>query len=713
MMSKFMRSVRSSPEPLLLMYANGILAVLLVVAMMLGQAGVLWLSLPLSIIGLLGPAVCLVIAVEQLAEGDSSLVRFFFTLLLIHLIITPFGTYGVHLLAFGPVPVTQIVESFFVWWALCFFIAAFVVWVKRQPTILRTLSLSSQTQRELAWISGIFSVVMIINFILYPLLPEGDGYFYLMKMNDRIANPQLFFEETRQGFFVLIHLLRQVSHSDPYWIFKAVLPLAHFAMVLAAYGLIRPYIGESRYRVLFALSPLCFPVILQEALISRPQSIFLIAFVPFISVMADVMTHSRKVRAVYWLITLLIVSGAGIKFHTLFGILPIAVGIALIVYLRHEIAKRPLDAVAITLGLVAVAYPGIAHSRLVPDLQQLAKLFVVAIRRGPFEWWFIDHYRNVDGIEVGWPGISSAFYYGYNMGVFLLPLLFFALLTLILARSFPRFRPQGTAITFLVLFFLFIAEIAPRFSLAYLPDRAWLFLATLLAVLVPALAYPALKKWGKVGWAIMVIAAVVSVGAGSAITYAKQGWVTSNEVHAAHYMRENLPADAIVIGPSSMQVMVKYYAGRRYDHGHPAMFLHPDQYQLDDYIRENEEAYQNAQEVTRRNRQSLNYRLREVASAVTSMDISDQQLVQYLDGTAALVHSSDAYVTPPPAALDIFTPGNQPIYLVYNREKFSSLYGQRAWWRTSNFYGTNIAALSEIYSVVYDEKGVIVWEAKK
>lgn len=705
--------MRLSSVPLFLVYGNSALAMALVLGLILGQAGVTWLSLPLSLIGLIGPAFCLVMAIEQMSEGDSSLARFFFTLALLYLIITPLGTYLVHVVAFDPVPVTHIVQSFFVWWALCFFIAECVVGIKRQPTILHTLSLDRQTKRELVWISGIFSLVMIANLMIYPLLPEGDGYFYLMKIQERIANPQLFAEETRQGFFVLIHLMSRVSNSDPYWIFKVVLPFAHGIVVLAAYTLIRPHVTESRYRILFSLAPLYFPVVLQEAFISRPQSIFLIAFIPFLSVMADVVTNGHKVRAMYWLIALFLISGAGIKIHTLFGLLPVAIAIALIVYLRHEIAKRPLDAVAIILGLAAVAYPGVIHSRLVPDLQQLAKLFVMAMRNGPFEWWFIDHYRNVDGIEVGWPGISSVFYYGYNMGVFLVPVLFFSLATVVRGRSFPRFRPQGAAITFLVAFFLFIAEIAPRFSLAYLPDRAWLFLALLLAIVVPPLAYPSLKQWGKIGFGLVAIAAITSVAAGSAITYAKQGWVTSNEVKAARYIRDNLPGDAIIIGPSSMQIMVRYYADRPYDHGRPDLFLHPEQYQLDDYLRENEEAYRHILQTVRTNRLNLQFYLREVAEAVARSDVSNAQITQYLDSTAVIVSGTDAYIAPQLKTLDIFMPGDQPIYFVYDRDKFSSLYGQRAWWRTSNFYGADIATLGKIYPVIYDQNGIMIWEVRK
>jgi hypothetical protein len=713
MMANITDRLRISPVPLLLVYGNVLCALLLLIAIVLGRQGMPWISLPIGLVGLLGPAFSLVIAVEQSAEGDSSFTRFIFTLVLLHLIITPVGTYLIHRVAFGPAPVDMIIQVFFVWWAVCFFVAECVAWMKRQPTVLYTFSLSHKIWRELVWISALFCIVMVANFVIYPLLPEGDGYFYLMKIQERITNPLTFVEETRVGFFVFTHLLSQVSHSDPYWIFKIVLPMLHIFAIFAVYSLTRLRITDSRYRVLFALAPLYFPVILQESLISRPQSLFLISFLPFMSVLADVVTRGRSMRAVYWLLVLLVISGVGIKIHTLFGLLPVAVGIGLIVYLRHEIAKRPLDAFVIGLGIIALAYPGIVNSRLIPDLQQLARLIVGAFSKGVFEWWFIDYYRNVDGIEVGWPGITAAFYYGYNMGLFLIPLLFFALIAVFRDRSLLRFRLQGSAITFLVLFFLFIAEIAPRFSLAYLPDRAWLFLALLSAALLPALAYLGAMRWRAWGFALLVAAGVLSVGVGSGITYAKQGWVTPAEVAAAKYLQGNVPQDAIIIGPSSMQVMVRYYAKREYDHGRPNLFLQPEQYQLDDYIREDRNAYQRVIDTTKSNRSSLRYRLNEVAGAVIRSDITDDQLMQYLDSTAALVHSADSYIAPPADKLDIFMPGNRSIYYVYNREKFSSLYGQRSWWRTSNFYGANVAALSQMYPVIYDQNGTMIWEVKK
>ena len=57
----------------------------------------------------------------------------------------------------------------------------------------------------------------------------------------------------------------------------------------------------------------------------------------------------------------------------------------------------------------------------------------------------------------------------------------------------------------------------------------------------------------------------------------------------------------------------------------------------------------------------------------------------------------------------------KPIYIMYSKDKFKSLYGKREWWKVSNFFDANLGKFnsSNNYKVVYDNNGVTIWKLEK
>jgi hypothetical protein len=605
------------------------------------------------------------------------------------------------------------VTPFLIWWGISLGMAAIVSFIKLQPTGLSYASIDQTTKRELKFIIGAYLAIMLINFMLYPLLPEGDGYFVLVKWASIQANPKLFTSDTRGLFLVFLNLSSTLLKIDPYWIFKVFLPLSHIAIVLSCYIFGRSFIPDSRYRILLSLSPLFFPVVLQEILISRPQSILLISFLPSLAIVSDTLGGRQNIRQVYWLLALFTIGLIGMKIHTLFAFIAFVSVLSIVIFLKKEIFKRPLDSFIIALSIFVLLFPQISKTRILSDSWDLIKLFAISLRNGHFDIWFIDHYRNVDGVELGWPGMLSLFYYGYNLGL-VLPLLLLLSVARKKTTQFKQlFAEKYWAVIFLFAFFFFIAEIAPRFQLAYLPDRAWLFLALILSLLIPLMVMGLKKSFGPRFVNFLAVICFLSIAAGSGLTYAKQGWVTLEEVKAADFIRTQTPKGAVFLGPGSTGVMVRYYGKRFFEHPADPVFLSGDKDALMAYLKDQEKLYQSGIDEVQKRRLGLHYKLNEIARESVKPSLTDAQLMEFLETLGIYYGQKSSFFVDQGALVDLYPSINRPVYLVYNKNKFSSLYGTRAWWRTSNFYGANIERLNENYPVVYNKNGVIIWEAIK
>lgn len=691
--------------------SNLLMALVWGASVLLSYYGFPYLAPLAGVVVLFVPGYLMALALEQMGEARMKLGIFVLWGAIFSVLLTPAATYSLSVL-FGATPVTLTLQPFLLWWATVLVATSAIFLVKRQPSILTVPWLVIDQKREVGYILAAFTAVLGLNFIIYPFLPEADGYGYLIKWDRILANSTLFAAETRSLFLVFTHLAAQVLRVDMYWVFKVLLPLMHVTIVLSCYLFARQFIADSRYRILLALVPLCFPVVLQEVLMSRPQSIFLITFLPALVVLSDLMQNRSNVRQVYWLLALLIVSGIGLRVHTLFTLLVVISALSFCPFFKKEIVHRPLDAAMVAAGVLAFLYPHIVQTRILSDSWDVLKLIATSLQNGTFEVWFIDRYRNVDGAESGWPGVWSLFYYGYNLGL-AFPVIVLGVL------SQQRFglvrtvvRDVYWAILLVMAFFFFIAEVAPRFQLAYLPDRAWLFMALVFALTMPIMVKDFIAQDRAWFFKLSVVVAVVSVFVGTGLTYAKQGWVTREEVAAARFIREQLPENALFLGQGSGRVMVRYYAKREFIRPAESVFAEGDKAAVEAYVASLDAAYLQTLDAIPRRRAELAHALGSILEGISMPELTEAELLTLFNRLNILSEQRDQYVS------DIrFVQSQQnrqpSIYLVYNQNKFSSLYGGRSWWRGSNFYGANTDGLTESYPVVYQENGITIWEVRK
>lgn len=672
--------------------------------------GIPYLATIFGTIALFLPAFNLALTIEQLSERKERLSTILLWTTIFTLTLTPAATYVIGSMLLDYSPVLTPLLPFAMWWGLSVLGFSVVGAIKRVMPGFFDLRLGKKDVKEVAILAAIFLAVMLINFLLYRFLPEADGYFNLINLEKAQANPALLSLEPRILFLALTNLFSKLLQVSPYWIFKVIFPLLHIVVVATVYLVARTLIRQPWLRVVAALSPLFFPIVLQEALISRPQSIVVLTLVPALYLLGKVVAQGGM-RQVYWIAALIAVGIVGLKIHTLLFLLAVLGLIATALVAWPEAKKRPLDALLITVVAAFALYPWIALARITSDIWHLVKLFGHALSQGHFTFWFIDHYRNADGGELGWPGLSALLYYGYNIGLFL-PII------VLVAGVWKRKLWQGLwqksywAILGVLVFFLVIAEVMPRFQLAYMPDRAWLFIALSVSLLIPRMI--AAISGSKKSWLLPLVAvsAVLSLLAGTAITYAKQGWITPQEYEAVEFIRNQTPKDAVFLGGGGIRILVIYYGQRTFIRPSASVFLSDDEQAVEKYLAEAAESYQTPSD-------QLAQRRADIAARLALLDEAYRNDQSYAQNSAidAELRSLADQIERVSLNLDVVDGQSlgpeDPVYLIYSRNKFDSLYGTRSWWRVSNFYGADVDKFSATYPVVYDEKGVTIWEARK
>ncbi len=549
--------------------------------------------------------------------------------------------------------------------------------------------------------------LVAVNLLLYRFIPEADGYSYLISLRAMAQDPVAVARDTRPVFLAAMQLWSAMLRLDPYWLFKAVMPLFGAAVTAAAVWSVAARSGLTRRAALLAvLLPFSLPVFLQELLITRPQTLVILALLPALYLLGR-SDREPRVPDAYQGLALMVAGIAGLRIHTLSAVLVVLGTIGTVRSLWPLIRRRPFDAACATAGLCLVALGSPWFSRIAADaghvLSQLGHTFAAA----RFDPWFIDRYTNVDGNEVGWPGWSAALYYGYNLGLLLPALLAYRIWSRRTAQSRAPVWPAAV----LAGGFLCVAEVLPRFGYAYLPDRAWLFVGVAVAVLAPSWLAAIDSSVSRPLWRIAGVLAVASLVAASGVTYAKQGWVSDAEYRAVPFLRDT-PSDAQFVGQGSARIAVRYFADRTFLGLPSNVWTSDDPNAVAAYLDQSAADEQSvaAEQVRRRAEAAATVAAlfdRYAAAPLPDTRAAVLRDAQRLLEAAASSEAADVRYE----ASDRYDPA-APVYLLYDTGKFRSLYGQRAWWRASNGYGADLAAFDARYQIVYRQDGLTVWKVR-
>jgi len=551
-----------------------------------------------------------------------------------------------------------------------------------------------------------------LGFLLYPYVPEADGYSYMVKIRDTLTYHRMPLSESRPLFFALVWLLLFLTKIPMYWLFKIVLPLVLFlVLALVFYSL---SFSKIKNRLLLIVSSLAFlscPVIFAEVLCSRPQTIFILVFVILLFVLKEFVLRPQA-KDYLWLGFLLVLNVLGLKMH-LFFVFNVLLILAVWLFSSRDLIKKySFESAILFLFAILGSYPWLRDLGIMDQVAGLARPFIQTLVHPKFDLWFIDNYVNVDGIQMGWPGILQLYYYGYNLGIFL-PCLF---LFLVAVKQKTKIFFGGDWIWLLILAMFFsIAEIFPRLGVAFLPDRAWLYVSSILIFFVPTvlslLEKKLLKK--KVWFIVFMLSFVLSVLASLFVVYAKQGWVAPGDVEAAQFIKSNTSPQAVFVGQEANSPVVSFFGERLFVKASPSLFLEKD-ISVDtlnyfsnffELVFREEYYLDRQQELLKKMREELD-QLRDPYLSDYALHIKNLSLYQKtLEENIKMLQNIRKQ------KMD----KKGPVYIIYSHNKFNSLYSIRGWWRTNNFYRANLDKFNkhpDLFDIVYNKNGVIIWKVK-
>lgn len=673
-----------------------------------GGIYLLWI---VGLVAYLLPGLILALIVEQLSGRRSSSSELLLWSTIISLTLIPGVVYYVNKIVFVGNGVFDTLPTFFLVWLMLLTLLIILTLAKRVESGLLRIQVNRKEFREIALTVIGFIVILVINFCLYRFIPEADSYWYLLQLRHAQIDPTIIAHDSRAFFLTFVQLISLLTKLSPYLILKFGLPLMFLNVIATCYLSVRSRVNQSFWRIVVGLSPLYFPIILQELLISRPQSLVVLALVPALYLMSEQHKESLLLSRLYWSILLIISGVVGLKIHTLMALL-ILIGALTTLRISWPVVKaRPIDSLVAISFLMILLWPWHSYFLSFGDLGRLTQTAFQTLRHGHLQWWFLSTYRNIDGTEIGWPGLSWIFYYGYNLGLFM-PLI---IGIFIMIRSGWKYVREKLLVNEWPIFvvaalMLLIAEILPRFGLGLLPDRAWLFLALCGALCVPHLIILIIHQ--RRGLQVILLAtAIGSILIGSYLTHVKQGWVSTAEYQAMLFVKSETISSAVFIGQGGSRPAVEYFGERKFFQSPSQVFMDSNSNVVEQYLSKEGQEYDVALTRIHDRQQELRQAYVSLGSQITdtSESSSKSMLIQQSNQLTLDLKASDFDIM---KLSQNFILTQTPVYIMYDSTKFQSIYGQRAWWRVSNFYGADTDKFTRSYPLIYNERGVMIWKVR-
>lgn len=589
-------------------------------------------------------------------------------------------------------------------------VISFIILLAVQQITKRTtteLNFQKIKNENLFWIVSLIVFVFLgINFLLYKFIPEADGYTYLIQIRDFSSQGKIPAGLARPLFISFSLTMIALTRIPTYWIFKILLPLLVSSIFLPFYLIAKEKFSSKTSIILLSILPFTIPVVCMEILTPRPQSIFILSFILFIYLAIEILKIENTSKKIYFLTFLFFLSLAGIKMHEFFYFLVMITGFSLLLGLLPIIKKKRIEAaVFFTISFLGL-FGWIKDLSIINQFDSYLKTFSSYLFHPKFNLWFIGNYTNVDGNQMGWTGLSWIFYYGYNLGLVMPTMLLYAFFKKLKNQKIEKSTMLILGIAFLL--FFSIAEIFPRLGLAYLPDRAWLFVS-LSMILTIAFCIPDNIKLSKVQEYLILVLFLIAGSTSFALTYAKQGWTTPNEFEAAKFIENDIPADSIIISQSGNAPMIKYFGNRILVVPPQDFFYNKNQRETKAYIENLPSTISRRNEIEAQRNETLRLIQNIVDSLKNTTDnVSTENVMSRLK-TEVSTYDKLLKIENEIKKNKLDEP--RPVYILYSNDKFTGLYGNRQWWKTGNFFEAKLEILNQTFPLIYDKNNILIWKA--
>lgn len=405
----------------------------------------------------------------------------------------------------------------------------------------------------------IFFIAIAGWIIASPLAQNADNFLGIFRES---VNQNFNLLTTRRIFLSFLELSNKFTAINDIIIYRYVPVALFFAGSLSLYDYLRRNLNSKKFIILLYLSFLAPAVILTEINNIRTQVIILALAIPVLILQID----SLKKKKILPSLAALAISGVSALFHELGFILFTIAFITTIIHLyRLILVEKKITWKYILLFLVII-YPYIRLvdiSAIVHPLKVIKDYSIEILSRGQHQWrwWFLNRYIDADGVVVSFSGKNLLLYYLYN-GI--LPLALFVYLFILSIVKKCKLGIHFIPPFLYFLFFFCAAEIFPRFSLDYLPSRAWVHIMIATVILLALVIEENIKKGMKFKFFPYLLIASILIGYFGSIYVARTNIkeVYSEELSAADFIKNNLPKDSLVLSSQYNIGLVMIYGNQ-------------------------------------------------------------------------------------------------------------------------------------------------------
>jgi hypothetical protein len=541
-----------------------------------------------------------------------------------------------------------------------------------------------------------FVFIHTLNFHFYHYIPEGDGYLDMVRIDNTVETGRVS-TTYRTLFNTSMSLIVAFGNISSYRLFSFWIIFLESSVIISLYLLIKKYeIKDSFFQLLILLSALSIPVLNMEIDYVRPQTLLIILF-PIYLYFLSLALQTKKSEC--WILPTTI-AFIGIGYHQFFLFIFVAHVFIIFLYLLKLFSRSDkrnklsfiLGGVIFFLLLSNLYFVFLKNNQTYQENSYYFNTIVTAVKNMHWRWWFLNNYpvEAQPTLPMGWSGTSGAIkFYSYYIGPITASLLLLLLYFIYKEKSI-KFDKLIQFCFPLFLFFLFFAEILPRFNRPLIPERFWLPIDILLLFLSVPLWKKLLHIIKKQIIYIFIIFIVITGIAGSFyVAYGKNNSIVSeNDIESAGWIRSHTETDAIFLSQASNDALFAYFFKRE-------MITNiPKEEWVDTNIKENYKKTLDAIEENiilpscpiNMNRVQIDECIRKLKSFASDYDTSQEE------------------------RSDIENKLSSPLYIYYSEDRFNNIFSQREWWRIKNYANIDLEKLNKLYTLVYNKNGVHIWK---
>jgi hypothetical protein len=412
----------------------------------------------------------------------------------------------------------------------------------------------------------IYAGVVGLVVTAYYALPDFDPYYWMSRTQACVAdrfNPGCFSE--RYLYEGLNLLFTYSSKIDIYAYFKYVFPFISLVLIFPAL-LVAKSAKTVAGKMVIALLPLCIPSTLLYLLTPMPQAMAIVLSFYFLYWLSYSYLSGNKLfyylagamtAFIFWY------HEVGIFFLIIWFIVEISYsGKKIFFYLRF---RKIVSILLMLLLLLSMVYLKAPYNFAVFWIKNISSSFHLAPN-----FMFPASYVNIDGNNMGWPGvIGVAKYYLFYVGPLLLVLFVYSTYCVLKEKKqlIQKIKMISISREMVILsvafsFFFAFAEVMPRLlNYSFLPERVWIFAGiTILFIL-----FLILRDWETnllMRYGLLCCVFIGIVGA-IYVNHQKSFMLPNYRLNAAKWIRENLPGERILLSRGDKNLL-QYFTQSRY-----------------------------------------------------------------------------------------------------------------------------------------------------